>query len=159
MELVVFDLDGTLADTTQIDEHAVVGALENVLGITGLSTDWLSYQHTTDAGIVHEVISSVQGGVSEETLGQVQDEFFVIMENFYTSSPDLFRALPGASTVLKRLEDLGVATAIATGSWREAALFKLRAAGIWHSFVPIASFKIRDRENGYQAGPAKTWRG
>ena len=139
MDLVIFDLDGTLTDTTQVDEHAIVGALQDVLGVTGLSTDWSTYVHSTDAGIVHEVISANRGGVSDEDLDAVQTRFFEIMENFYTSSPGLFRAVPGAQDVLERLKANGVATAIATGSWRESALFKLRVGGIRHAGVPLAS--------------------
>ena len=139
MDLVVFDLDGTLTDTTQVDEHAIVGALQDVLGVTGLSTDWSTYVHSTDAGIVHEVIAANRGGVSDEDLDAVQLKFFEIMENFYTSSPELFRALPGAVDVLERLNEAGVATAIATGSWRESALFKLRVGGVRHVGVPLAS--------------------
>lgn len=139
MNLVVFDLDGTLTDTTQVDEHAIVGALQDVLGVTGLSTDWGTYVHSTDAGIVHEVIAAHRGGVSDDDLEEVQARFFEIMENFYTSSPELFRPLPGAADVLQRLARVGVATAIATGSWRESALFKLRVGGIRHVGVPLAS--------------------
>lgn len=139
MDLVIFDLDGTLTDTTQVDEHAIVGALQDVLGVTGLSTDWSTYVHSTDAGIVHEVIAANRGGVSDDDLDAVQSRFFEIMENFYTSSPELFRPLPGATDVLHRLGEQGVATAIATGSWRESALFKLRVGGIRHAGVPLAS--------------------
>lgn len=139
MNLVVFDLDGTLTDTTHVDEHAIVGALQDVLGITDLSTDWNTYMHSTDAGIVHEVISAHRGGVAEEDLDSVQTQFFENMENFYTSSPGLFQPIPGAPDVLERLAHLGMATAIATGSWRESALFKLRVGGIRHAGVPLAS--------------------
>jgi len=139
MDLVVFDLDGTLTNTTFVDEHAIVGALQHVLGVEDLSTDWSTYLHSTDAGIVEEVISQHQGGVSVETLDRVQETFFEIMENLYTSSPELFVAIPGASDALKRLSGRGLATAIATGSWRESALFKLRVGRVWHDHVPIAS--------------------
>lgn len=139
MDLVVFDLDGTLTNTTFVDEHAIVGALQQVLGVEDLSTDWSTYLHSTDAGIVHEVISQHQGGVNIDTLDRVQEAFFEIMENLYTSSPELFAPVPGATDVLKRLHGRGLATAIATGSWRESALFKLRVGKVWHDGVPIAS--------------------
>jgi len=139
MRLVILDIDGTLTDTTQVDEHAIVGALQDVLGVSGLSTDWSDYEHSTDAGIVYEVIAHNAGSVPASLLGRVQDRFFEYMENFYTSSPDLFSALPGATRILKQLQDNGYAVAIATGSWRESALFKLRVAGVWHDDVPMAT--------------------
>lgn len=139
MRLVILDIDGTLTDTTQVDEHAIVGALQDVLGVSGLSTDWSDYEHSTDAGIVYEVIAKNVGSVPAALLGRVQDRFFEYMENFYTSSPDLFSAMPGAKQILRDLHDHGYAVAIATGSWRESALFKLRVAQIWHDNVNMAT--------------------
>lgn len=139
MNLVVFDLDGTLTDTTQVDEHAIVGALQDVLGVTGLSTDWSEYEHSTDAGIVHEVIQRERGSVPIDVLHRVHDRCLEIMEQFYTSSPDLFLPINGATDVLKRLTDAGMAVAIATGSWRESALFKLRVARIWRHQTIMAT--------------------
>lgn len=144
--LVVFDLDGTLTDTTHVDEHAIVGALHDVLGVTGLSTDWSEYEHSTDAGIVHEVIQRERGTVSIDILHRVHDRCLEIMEQFYTSSPDLFLPINGATDVLKRLTDANIAVAIATGSWRESALFKLRVARIWrHQTIMATSDESQSR--------------
>jgi phosphoglycolate phosphatase-like HAD superfamily hydrolase len=139
MDLVIFDIDGTLTDTNHVDEHAIVGALQDVLGLSDLSTDWATYEHSTDSGIVKEVITRVHGSVPPHVLQRVQDKFFEYLEAFYSASPDLFMAMPGAGTILRDLSEQGVQTAIATGSWRESALFKLRVARIWKDNVPMAT--------------------
>ena len=139
MNLVIFDIDGTLTDTTQVDEHAIVGALQDVLGVTDLSTDWSDYEHSTDSGIVNEVIVRSHGTTPPTILQNVQARFFEYMEGFYTASPDLFRPMNGAEDILRRVTSKGDAAAIATGSWRESALFKLRVARIWHDGIPMAT--------------------
>jgi phosphoglycolate phosphatase-like HAD superfamily hydrolase len=139
MQLIIFDIDGTLTDTNHVDEHAIVGALQDVLGLSDLSTDWSTYEHSTDSGIVKEVITRVHGSVPPHILQRVQDKFFEYLEAFFSTSPDLFRALPGGETILRDLDALGYATAIATGSWRESALFKLRVARIWKESIPMAT--------------------
>ncbi len=139
MQLVIFDIDGTLTDTNHVDEHAIVGALQDVLGLSDLSTDWSTYEHSTDSGIVKEVISRVHGSVPPHVLQRVQDKFYEYLEAFYSTSPDLFMAMPGGQSVLRELTQAGYATAIATGSWRESALFKLRVARVWKDDVPMAT--------------------
>jgi phosphoglycolate phosphatase-like HAD superfamily hydrolase len=139
MELVIFDIDGTLTDTEHVDEHSIIGALEDVLHVDGLSTDWSTYRTSTDGGIVDEVIERVRGHVDDSVRETVMDRFYALLEDFYTTSPDLFRPMKGAQTILPDLHARGTAVALATGSWRDSALFKLRVAGIEHVGVPMAT--------------------
>jgi len=139
MDLVILDIDGTLTDTEHVDDHSIVGALEDVLGVQDLSTDWSTYRTSTDAGIVAEVIERVQGVVDAAVVEAVTRRFYAILEDHYTSSPDLFAPLEGARDVLQTLQRMGYDVAIATGCWRESALFKLRVAGIEHISIPMAT--------------------
>lgn len=139
MELVIFDIDGTLTDTEHVDEHSIIGALEDVLHVDGLSTDWSTYRTSTDGGIVDEVIERVRGHVDASVRETVMDRFYALLEDFYTSTPDLFRSMKGAATILPELHARGTAVAIATGSWRDSALFKLRVAGVEHAGVAMAT--------------------
>lgn len=55
MKLVMFDIDGTLTQTFAIDAECYVRALTEVSGFEAISTDWASYQHTTNSGILSEI--------------------------------------------------------------------------------------------------------
>src|SRR6266496_682627 len=52
MKLVMFDIDGTLTQTYQADKACFVQALREVFGFTGINTDWASYPHCSDSGIL-----------------------------------------------------------------------------------------------------------
>jgi len=54
MHLVMFDVDGTLSDTMDI-ERFFVQAVDNVLSIQ-IDEDWASYKHVTDSGILDEIL-------------------------------------------------------------------------------------------------------
>ena len=139
MDLIILDIDGTLTDTEHVDEHSIVGALEDVLGVSDLSTDWSTYRTSTDGGIVAEVVERVRGTVRQDLVDDVTRRFYLMLEDHYTASPDLFAPMPGARDVLATLRDMGYCVAIATGCWRESALFKLRVACIEHVGVPLAT--------------------
>jgi beta-phosphoglucomutase-like phosphatase (HAD superfamily) len=53
MHLVMFDIDGTLTLSNDLDDTAFLNALDEVFNIREFSTDWATYPHVTDAGIFH----------------------------------------------------------------------------------------------------------
>ncbi len=55
MKLVVFDLDGTLTRTSRVDSECYERALLEVAGVRDPRTDWSTYEHATDTGIVDEI--------------------------------------------------------------------------------------------------------
>src|SRR5437016_11212272 len=63
MKLVMFDIDGTLTQTSQADETCFVQALREVFGFTDLNTDWARYPHCSDSGIL-EVLFQIRLGRS-----------------------------------------------------------------------------------------------
>jgi len=63
MKLVMFDIDGTLTQTEQIDEVSFVQALQEVFGFTEINTDWATYPHCSDSGIL-EVLFQLRLGRS-----------------------------------------------------------------------------------------------
>ena len=58
MHLVRFDIDGTLTETTKVDEECFVRSFKAVFGFADVNTDWSHYPRTTDSGIFHDVFTS-----------------------------------------------------------------------------------------------------
>lgn len=145
MKAVIFDLDGTLTETNVVDNECFFAAATEVLQLESFDTDWESYSHVTDQGVVEEVVMRARGeAVSAEEVAALEGRFIELME----AQPDAkFGALPGASDFLQRLQDDGVPLGLATGCWRSSALLKLRRAGIEIGDLPLStSSEERSRE-------------
>ena len=55
MPLVIFDIDGTLTQTTNADADCFVRSLAEVCGFRDVNTDWSGYKRATDSGVFHEI--------------------------------------------------------------------------------------------------------
>ena len=60
MHLVVFDVDGTLVDSSEINGRLYREAVETELGIK-VDDDWSRYRHVTDSGILNEIMGEADG--------------------------------------------------------------------------------------------------
>lgn len=131
MNLAIFDVDGTLTRTSDVDDDCWVRAVRLAWGVDGISTDWASYRHSTDEGIAAEVMETHVGrAATRQDLDQLRDCFSMLIERETRDRPERFRAVPGADAILRTLPARGWMPAIATGGWRRTALLKLRAAGV-----------------------------
>lgn len=141
MKLAIFDIDGTLTDTNGVDDECFVQALADSHGVTGISTDWSAYPHTTDSCITLHVFQERLGRPpAPDELVRLRQCFVNLLGERRRSDASLFAEIPGASAALNRLgQESEWALAIATGSWRESAMLKLSAAGIEVGEVPVAS--------------------
>ena len=140
MNLVAFDLDGTLADSEAFDGRLFVEAVRTVLGIE-IETDWSKYRHGTDSGILDEILErSNLNGDRSLMHSAVRQHFMDLVEEYVGARDGMLPEIPGARAFIKRLmEHPGVRVAVATGGWQETALIKLRAIGIDPGQLSIAS--------------------
>lgn len=140
MNLAIFDIDGTLTQTDQVDEICFVQALADAYGITGISTNWAEYPHTTDSAITFHVFQQELDRVPEEIeLLKFKSRFVNLLEDYRLNDPDLFTEIAGASRMLRRLNQAPEwKVAIASGSWSVSAALKLKVARIELDDFPAA---------------------
>jgi phosphoglycolate phosphatase-like HAD superfamily hydrolase len=140
VKLAIFDIDGTLTNTNNIDDECFVKALSEAHAINEISRDWASYTHTTDSGITLEIFQDRFGRDPEVSeLDKFKSCFVENLNQQYHSDSSNFTAIAGASVALTKLKgETDWAVAIATGCWRESALLKLRAAMIDINGIPAA---------------------
>jgi phosphoglycolate phosphatase-like HAD superfamily hydrolase len=138
MDLVMFDIDGTLVQSYDFDEACFQAAVEEVLGVP-VNTDWSVYQHVTDAGILQQIIDQLpERGDTESLVETVKQRFLLRLTSWMRHQP--VHPVPGAPGFLQRLRERDdVQLAMATGGWRESALMKLSAAGIDAAGIPLAT--------------------
>ena len=140
MKLAIFDIDGTLTNTNSVDTECFVKALSEAHAITEINTDWSTYPHTTDSGITLQIFQQKFGrDPADPELDKFKSCFVNLLSEQCQENSSSFTEIAGASIALSRLKrESDWAVAIATGSWRESALLKLRAAKIDVEGIPAA---------------------
>lgn len=140
MNLAVFDIDGTLTVTDHIDDVCLVQALADAHAITGVSTDWAGYSHTTDSGITLDIFRERLNRAPEEAeVLKFKSHFVRLLEDYRAKDSSLFAEITGAGSMLNRLnQESDWKAAIASGGWRDSAILKLKAAGIEANNYPSA---------------------
>jgi len=136
---VIFDIDGTLLNSSAQDEALYKKAVEHILGDVRFRPGLADYDHVTDTGILMQVLEDNGVPPDEATINGIKNEFFGMVQNFVAQSGP-FREMPGARAMLQRLsrsESFGVA--IATGGWQRSAEIKLETAGFDIRSVPLAT--------------------
>jgi phosphoglycolate phosphatase-like HAD superfamily hydrolase len=141
MHLVLFDIDGTLTLTEEVDSRCYLCALAEALGTTDFDTDWANYRDVTDSGIASVLLEAHHGEPpSSRQLDAVRERFVALLEQEFAHDPAVCRAVPGAAAILAALtERTGFAVGLATGGSLESARLKLRHAGLGELQFPLAS--------------------
>ena len=138
MNLAVFDIDGTLLDNLASEDECFLDALRAAFGIPAISSAWESYQHVSDQGVAIEAYQRHFGSPpSAELVADTIGRFVNTLRDAHHASP--LAPIVGAMELLHALQRRGWAVALATGAWEQAAQFKLAAAGIDATHLPIAT--------------------
>jgi phosphoglycolate phosphatase-like HAD superfamily hydrolase len=159
LPLAVFDLDGTLTVTNDIESACFIEAVRGEFGFTP-SSDWSAYEHCTDEGIAIEALT-IQFGTAPSPfqLSSLKARFADLLGAAAAERPDLFAPVPGARELVSHLVETGWLVCIATGAWRVSAAVKLQAAGMPLSIPMICSDGVPER-NAIVAGAiacARAW--
>ena len=138
-KLAIFDVDGTLVQSYELEGECFVAAFHDAFGIGDIDTDWGRYDHVTDPGIAAQIIRERRGrepGADE--LVRLQSAFQVRLAEA-AGRADAFAPVPGAAGLLTALRARpGWTLALATGGWRNAARLKIGRAGLDLDDVPAA---------------------
>jgi beta-phosphoglucomutase-like phosphatase (HAD superfamily) len=148
--LVIFDIDGTLVNSDKTNTTCFIRSIKEEFGIHDIDERWEIYRHTTDSGILEEIFEKTFGRKpSELEIRKQIKKFLNLLEGYHLRDASLFQEIRGAQNIIEKLKNhpewkIG----IATGTWREAALLKLKSAGLVVEGIPIAtSSEARSRED------------
>jgi phosphoglycolate phosphatase-like HAD superfamily hydrolase len=134
---IIFDIDGTLVDSSAFEDRLYKAAVRDVLGDVSIRSDWNEYEHVTDAGIVREICrdNGIEAGDCER---HVRERFGALVAEHLRGNP--CPAVRGAIDFFESLRaDPAFGVGIATGGWGHTARLKLSAAGFAIDGVPLAS--------------------
>lgn len=139
MNLAIFDLDGTLTDTNEIDTSCFFAACE-AHGIDCSNAPWSSFADVTDRGIATALCELHFADCDRaRAYDAVRSEFLAHLGRAARDHPERFLPVPGAVELLDFLDANGWATAIATGAWSVSATIKLETAGFRRAIAVSSS--------------------
>ncbi len=130
--LVVFDVDGTLTNTADVDSACFAEVITEAFGIERFERDWTVYSDFTDSIILDEIFEEHFGrppGTAE--IEVLVERFVTILERAHERRPEAFEPVAGARELIAALrarDDWEIA--VATGGWERSARLKLGHAGI-----------------------------
>ncbi len=139
-QVAIFDLDGTLAETMNVDVRCFVEAIQAHLGDVELDTEWNSYPYVTDTGVITTLYEQNVGRrPHEHEIASIRADFVTRLTAVAESRPEAFREIPGAGAAVRSLRASDRwAVALATGGFRPSALMKLDLAQVAAHDVPGA---------------------
>jgi beta-phosphoglucomutase-like phosphatase (HAD superfamily) len=76
MKLAIFDIDGTLTETNEVDDECFVKAFAASHQITEIETDWTKYTHVTDSGLVSEIFRQKLGRSPNQKIFSFQKSLY-----------------------------------------------------------------------------------
>jgi phosphoglycolate phosphatase-like HAD superfamily hydrolase len=133
----VFDLDGTLVDSSGFDGRLYAEAVREVVGDVDVDMTWQRYRHVTDAGVLAEIMAEHRID-HPHALAQVREAFGRRLERYLAAGGHCV-AIRGAAEALAELRARGHKVGIATGGFGHTALMKLERAGLASAGLALAS--------------------
>ncbi|MEO1210494.1 MAG: HAD family hydrolase [Cyanobacteria bacterium J06638_20] len=152
MQLIMFDIDGTLTESNDLDNQSFLQALSELWGFSDISDDWPSYSHVTDACIFREAFLQKLGRPPSCLEVDTFQTYFLKLLTEGAKANGGIKPIPGAIKLLSWLiESSNHAVAYAGGSWTEAARFKLQSAHLPIHNIPYAFSDDDESREGIMA--------
>ncbi len=127
-DIFIFDLDGTLVQSVEFDDMLYQEAIAEVIGTRSFDTNWESYQHVTDTGLLSELLARLGLAVTQKVISDVRSVFFDKVSAYLEAGFECL-PVPGAIDVIAALQEAEVPFGVATGGWGSTARLKLESAG------------------------------
>jgi beta-phosphoglucomutase-like phosphatase (HAD superfamily) len=144
--LAIFDNDGTICDTQDVEGRCYVLAIEHVTGMSLSTQDWTTYDEPTSSGIVRQLLAG--DAAAKEKEEWIKSEFCRLLQEERPRSPGDFLPIQGAVEFISRLTAEKIcAVAIATGCFDTTARFKLQCCGLALERFPHATSSDACRRN------------
>ena len=136
--LAVFDIDGTLTDTNDVDDECYLQAVAEVLLLDREALEWSAAPHVTDSALLRWLADQHSRPVEESHETAVVTRFLELLDQQRAANPGRFAAIPGAQAVRAELERREWNVALATGAWEPSARLKLDAIGFDAAGIVLA---------------------
>lgn len=128
MKLIMFDIDGTLVDSTGVDDHCFMQTFWDLHKLDLHEVDWSTFRDVTDWGLSRDLFLQYYQRLPKfEELEALKNHFYALLK----TKKAAFEAIPGALAFVEALDaHPDFALAFATGGWPKSALLKCDTIGL-----------------------------
>jgi len=139
-KLIIFDIDGTITDTTEVDDLCFKKTFKLLYDIDLINVTWSDYPHATDWGLSMSIIEEKFNiSLSTNEKRKIEKHFIEILQGELSENPQKFAEIPESVKFIKSLINSNQPIAIATGAWKHSALLKLKKVGLDIKGIPFAN--------------------
>lgn len=104
MALFIFDVDGTLTRTNELDADCYMRAVGRHFDFDTLDADWRAFEHPTAVGITRELLESMEvGAAPQEAVETIRASFLGELQRAVDSGAEI-EPMPGAGDVFVELQ-------------------------------------------------------
>ncbi|MEO0337755.1 MAG: HAD family hydrolase [Bacteroidota bacterium] len=140
MNLVIFDVDGTLVHSEKKDSQTFADTYEAIYDRPFPTINWHTYPHVTDYVILNTVVERhFQRSITTTEKEKFEAKYLQLLAERRKQNPQDYFSIAGAPDLIQHLEQSSKhQVAIATGGWKLTALLKLEHVGISAQDKPIS---------------------
>jgi len=141
LNLVVFDIDGTLTDTKRSDLDWYLRALKDEFDVDATEETVVEDDLVTDTGFAQALFRKARGAnLSGADIARLRSRFMSYLEEAVRLDPGLIQEIPGAAHLFESLNiNPQWKAAVATGCWERSAIYKLQHSGLYNAGIPMAT--------------------
>ncbi|MXZ76431.1 MAG: HAD family hydrolase [Gemmatimonadetes bacterium] len=156
---VIFDIDGTLVESSGFEDDLYIAAVRDVLGDVCIRKAWNTYRHVTDTGILRQIMEEHRIRGQDRRRGEHRIRGEGLVREVRARFGDLVRKylrdggecnpIDGAIDLIDELRAApGFAVGFATGGWGHTARMKLEHAGFNLEHAVLASSDDSEERTG-----------
>ncbi len=141
MNLVIFDIDGTITKTNPVDEACFRQTAEEIFQKKIGSIDFHDFRNITDSTVVFELYQKHMGrNPSRDEYYSFRKAFKKNLKSLFKTHSNEFEPVDGIQTLLHELGKHGKwKFIIATGCWKFSAKFKLESSGFYYKKLDVVT--------------------
>lgn len=137
MNVAIFDIDGTLTQTTAVDDAALAAGFGAFLGVRLPRVDWFEFGTSTDEGLCLEACRRhLKREPTREEIVRARECFLTELRGRIEADRSLCQPVPGAREIFGVLARAGWKLGVASGAWEQSARTKLGFAGVELGEIP-----------------------
>ena len=144
MNFAIFDIDGTLIEPSTVGGACFIQTYQDVHSLTIQETNWNKYKDVTDSGITLQIFRDVyKREPTGKELEDIKNRHLMLLKEAIKNDYTLIKEVKGAINVFKELKNKqDWIVGIATGSWKDSGLAKLKALNIDMNGIPYSHAEV-----------------